>query len=436
MPATMILGAQWGDEGKGKITDYIAEKADYIVRFQGGTNAGHTIVIGDEKYKFHLIPSGILHTEKTSIIGNGVVLDPEILINEINDLKKRGLEINNFFISERAHVIMPYHMLIDSLEEKMKGKKSIGTTKKGIGPCYSDKISRLGIRVIDLLDRNFLEEKLDYIIPIKQKIINSYGGVDELVKEEILAKCLDFGKEFNKYITNTPVLINNALNENKFILLEGAQGTQLDVDHGTYPYATSSNTIAGGSCTGSGISPLKINSIVGIVKAYTTRVGHGPMPTELNDKDGDYLREKGMEYGTTTGRPRRCGWLDMVVVRYACMLNGFTSIVITKLDVLTGLKKLKICKAYEYNGKIISDFPTDIKILENCTPIFEEFDGWKMDEEEKEQFLIEGYDILPNEAKNYLEYIVKDTKTRIGIVSIGPKRRETIVVGSEYLNPS
>lgn len=433
MPATMILGAQWGDEGKGKITDYFAEKADFIVRFQGGTNAGHTIVIGDEKYKLHLIPSGILRSEKTSVIANGVVLDPEVLIFELNQLKKRGLEINNFFISERAHVIMPYHKLIDGLEEKLKGKKSVGTTKKGIGPCYSDKISRLGIRVTDLLDKETLEEKLDFIIPIKQKIINSFSGEEDLSKDKILVKYLGFGKELKKYVINSPVVINKALNENKFVLFEGAQGTQLDIDHGTYPYATSSNTIAGGGCTGSGISPLKINSIIGIVKAYTTRVGLGPLPTELKDKNGDYLREKGGEYGTTTGRPRRCGWLDMVVVRYACMLNGFTEIVITKLDVLSNLKKLKICKGYQYNGETFYDFPTNLKILKNCKPIYDELDGWDMDVEERKKIPEKGYDVLPKEAKEYLEYIVKDCKTRIGIVSIGARRNETIKVPSHNL---
>ena len=435
MPSTVILGAQWGDEGKGKITDYFAEKADYIVRFQGGTNAGHTIVIGDATYKLHLIPSGILRSDKTSIIGNGVVLDPEILINELSELRNRGLQINNFFISDRAQVIMPYHKLIDELEEKLKGKKSVGTTKKGIGPCYSDKISRLGIRLADLLDKEILEEKLDFIIPIKQKIINSFDGKIELSKEEILEDFLNFGIELKKYVTNTPLMINNALDSNKFVLFEGAQGTQLDVDHGTYPFATSSNTIAGGCCTGSGVSPKKIDSIVGIVKAYTTRVGHGPLPTELMDENGEYLRDKGGEYGTTTGRPRRCGWLDMVVVRYACMLNGFTSITITKLDVLTGLKKLKICKAYEYNGNIIHDFPLSIKALENCTPIYDEVDGWEIDNDVLKQIPTKGYDALPEEAKRYLEYIVKDSKTRIGIVSIGPGRDETIVVPSKNLNP-
>lgn len=435
MPATIILGAQWGDEGKGKITDYFADKADLIVRFQGGTNAGHTIVIGNEKYKLHLIPSGIFHSKKTSIIANGVVIDPKILINEINDLEKKGLKINNFFISEIANVIMPYHKLIDELEEKLKGKKSVGTTKRGIGPCYSDKISRLGIRVIDLLDREVLEEKLNYIIPIKQKIINSYGSDVKLLKREILESCIEFGKKLKKYVTNTSILINNALNENKFILFEGAQGTQLDIDHGTYPYTTSSNTIAGNACTGSGVSPLKINSIIGVVKAYTTRVGLGPMPTEQKDRIGEHLREKGGEFGTTTGRARRCGWLDMVVVRYACMLNGFTSIAITKLDVLTGLKNIKICKAYKYNGKKIYEFPTNLKILENCKPIYDELEGWDMDKEEWKKIPKIGYKALPEGAKKYLEYIVKDCKTKIEIVSIGAGRKESVEVPSHLLTP-
>ncbi len=422
MLGTMILGSQWGDEGKGKITDYFTEKSDMIVRFQGGTNAGHTIVVKNEKFKFHLLPSGILHPEKKSIIGNGVVVDPKILIQEIEGLEKKGIQ-PNLLISERANVIMPYHKIMDSAEEKIRGKK-IGTTKRGIGPCYSDKISRGGIRMMDLTDEKILKEKLDNIIPVKQKIFQAFGEETILSTNETLKEYLEYGKKLGKYIADTSLIINQAFDNGKNVLLEGAQGTQLDVDHGTYPYTTSSNTIAGGGCTGSGISPLKIKNIIGVVKAYTTRVGEGPMPTELEDKTGKQIRDKGSEYGTTTGRPRRCGWLDMVVVNYACRINGFTSLAVTKIDVLSGLEKLKICKAYKYNNEIITNFPADIRILEKCVPVYEEFDGWE--EKNWKEIVKSGYDALPENMKKYLEYISSSSKVPTGIVSLGPGREETI----------
>jgi adenylosuccinate synthase len=423
MSGIMILGSQWGDEGKGKITDYFSERSDVIVRFQGGTNAGHTIVVKDEKFKFHLLPSGILRPEKKSVIGNGVVVDPKILIEEIESLEKKGIQ-PNLFISERANVIMPYHKMMDSAEEKLRGKK-IGTTKRGIGPCYSDKISRYGIRMMDLVDEKILEEKLNNIVPVKQKIFQAFDEKTILSKDEILKEYLGYGKKLGKYVADTSVIINQAFDDKKNILLEGAQGTQLDIDHGTYPYTTSSNTVAGGGCIGSGISPLKIKEIIGIVKAYTTRVGEGPFPTELEDETGNYIRDRGKEYGTTTGRSRRCGWLDMVVVNYACRLNGFTSLAVTKIDVLSGLKKLKICKAYKYDDKIINDFPADLNVLKKFTPVYEEMNGWE-DIKDWGEIVKNGYNALPENMKKYLEYISSSSKIPICIVSVGPGREETI----------
>jgi len=423
MPATMILGSQWGDEGKGKITDYFAGKADVTVRFQGGTNAGHTIVVKDEKFKFHLLPSGVLHPEKKSIIGNGVVVDPKVLIDEIESLLKKGIT-PNLLISERANVIMPYHKMMDSAEEKLRGKK-IGTTKRGIGPCYSDKISRYGIRMIDLTDEKALKEKLRTIIPIKQKIFQAFGEDTVLSNDEILKEYLEYGKKLKKYVADTSLIIARAFDDKKNVLLEGAQGTHLDIDHGTYPFTTSSSTTAGGGCTGSGISPLKIKEIIGVVKAYTTRVGEGPLPTELKDETGKHIRDRGGEYGTTTGRPRRCGWLDMVVVNYACRLNGFTSLAVTKIDVLSVIKKLKICKAYRYEDKIINVFPANINVLKKCVPIYKEMDGWENIKDWKE-IIKNGYNALPENMKKYLKYISSSSKVPIGIVSVGPGREETI----------
>lgn len=423
MSGTMILGSQWGDEGKGKITDYFSERSDVIVRFQGGANAGHTIVVKDETFKFHLLPSGILHPEKKSVIGNGVVVDPNILIEEIEAVEKKGIS-PNLFISKRANVIMPYHKMMDSAEEKLRGKK-IGTTKRGIGPCYSDKISRYGIRMMDIVDEEILKEKLNNVIPVKQKIFQAFGEKTTLSKDEILKEYLGYGKKLRKYIADTSVIINNAFDDKKNVLLEGAQGTQLDIDHGTYPYTTSSSTVAGGGCTGAGISPLKIKKIIGVVKAYTTRVGEGPLPTELKDETGKCIRDRGREYGTTTGRPRRCGWLDMVVVNYACRINGFTSLAVTKIDVLSGLEKLKICKAYKYDDKIIKDFPAEPNVLKKCTPIYDEMDGWE-DIKDWKEIIKNGYNALPENMKKYLEYISSSSKVPIGIVSVGPGREETI----------
>jgi len=421
MAVTLVIGTQWGDEGKGKIVDYYAKNADYVVRFQGGNNAGHTIKVGEDVYKLHLTPSGVIQG-KTGVIGNGVVIDPETLINEINNLKKRGIK-PRLLISDRANIIMPYHKILDGAEENLLGDKKIGTTKRGIGPCYSDKIARNGVRAIDLTDRTVLSKKLDVILPIKQRFFDAYKIDKKLNKKDILEKYLQYGEQLRKYITTTHITLNKAIKEGKNILLEGAQGTMLDVDFGTYPYTTSSHTIAGGSSIGTGIGPKRIDDIIGIVKAYTTRVGEGPMPTELFDKNGEHLQQKGHEFGTTTSRPRRCGWLDLVVVKHSCILSGVTKIAITKLDVLNGLKTVKICTKYKINGKEIDYFPANIEDVKKCKPVYKEFKGWETINSESTKL-----DDLPREAQKYLKYIEKELKTPIAIVSIGPGRKETIEV--------
>ncbi|MFA5771791.1 MAG: adenylosuccinate synthase [Thermoplasmata archaeon] len=427
MPAIVIVGTQWGDEGKGKVTDYYAKDADYIVRFQGGSNAGHTIVVGGKTHKFHLLPSGIIHAKKKNIIGNGLVIDPETLLKEIKTLESDGYTVNNLFISERVNIVMPYHKILDGLEESSKGDMKVGTTKRGIGPAYSDKIARSGIRAIDLLDRETLEKKLDYLIQLKQKMINIFDEKTTISKETILNDYVQYGDQIRKYVVDTSLMINDALDKGKTILFEGAQGTHLDVDHGTYPFTTSSNTIAGGACTGAGVGPTKIDKVIGIIKAYTTRVGAGPMLTELFDDTGKHIQDKGVEFGTTTGRPRRCGWLDLVLVRYACRLNGLTEAAITKIDVLDGLKEVKVCKAYEYDGKIVKNFPTSSKVLEKCRPIYSTLRGWKeITTEEREKIVKKGYRALPKEMRDYIEYVSKDIGVPVTLISVGPGRENTI----------
>ena len=421
MPVNLILGTQWGDEGKGKVVDYFSKDADYVVRFQGGNNAGHTIKVGNQIYKLHITPSGVIQG-KIGIIGNGCVIDPEILIKEINDLINRNIK-PKLIISDRANIIMPYHKLLDGAEEKVLGNKKIGTTKKGIGPCYSDKISRNGIRVSDLLSKQTLSKKLDIIIPIKQKIFKSYNIKQKLDKKEILDKYINYGIKLKNYVNSTHIELNKAIKAGKNILFEGAQGTMLDIDYGTYPYTTSSHTIAGGACIGSGIAPSHIDDIIGIMKAYTTRVGEGPFPTELFNKTGKHLVDKGHEYGTTTSRQRRCGWLDLVVVKHSCMISGITKIAITKLDVLDNLKKIKICTNYNINGNKISYFPANIDQVKECIPVYKEFKGWnKIDKNSEKK------SDLPLEAKEYLRFIEKVLGIPISIISIGPGRKETIEV--------
>ena len=421
MTVTLVIGTQWGDEGKGKIVDYYSKHADYVVRFQGGNNAGHTIKVGEEVYKLHVVPSGVIQG-KTGIIGNGVVIDPEILLQEIDELIQRGKK-PKLLISDRANIIMPYHKILDGAEEQYLGDKKIGTTKRGIGPCYSDKVARNGIRAIDLTQKEKLQRLLDRILPIKQKMIDIYDIKTKLDRKEILETYSAYGELLKDYITTTHIELNDAIQKKKNILLEGAQGTMLDVDYGTYPYTTSSNTIAGGCTIGTGIGPKHIDEIIGIVKAYTTRVGEGPFPTELLDKTGQHLQQVGHEFGTTTSRPRRCGWLDLVIVKHSCMISGITKLAITKLDVLSGLSHAYICTQYTFNGKRIDYFPANIEDVATCRPVYKEFKGW-----ETMDLKITTFAELPKETQIYLKFIEKETGVPIRLVSIGPGRDETIEI--------
>jgi len=421
MTVNLVIGTQWGDEGKGKIVDYFAKEAEYVVRFQGGNNAGHTIKVEDQLYKLHITPSGVIQG-KIGVIGNGCVIDPDVLIKEIAELTKRGI-IPRLLISDRANIIMPYHKILDGAEEKFLGNNKIGTTKRGIGPCYCDKISRSGIRAVDIIDRKTLSKKLDTILSIKQKIFDAYEIDEKLDKKKILDTYTGFGDQLRGFITTTHIELNRAITSGKNILLEGAQGTMLDVEYGTYPYATSSHTVAGGASTGTGIGPKRIDDIIGIVKAYTTRVGEGPMPTELFDETGKHLSEKGHEVGTTTSRPRRCGWLDLVVVGHSCMLSGVIKLAITKIDVLDGLETLQICTEYELNGKKIDFFPADVEQVKKCKPVYKEFKGWNKIDVSSTRF-----SDLPEKAQTYLKFIEKKLKIPIAVVSIGPGRKETIEI--------
>jgi adenylosuccinate synthase len=421
MTVTLVIGTQWGDEGKGKVVDYYSKNADYVVRFHGGNNAGHTIKVGEEVYKLHVVPSGVIQG-KTGIIGNGVVIDPEILLQEIDELIQRGKK-PKLLISDRANIIMPYHKILDGAEEQYLGDKKIGTTKRGIGPCYSDKVARNGIRAVDLTEKETLRRLLTRILPLKQKMMDIYGIKNKLDEKEILETYITYGKRLQQYITTTHIELNKAIQDKKNILLEGAQGTMLDVEFGTYPYTTSSHTIAGGSTIGAGIGPRTIDEIIGIVKAYTTRVGEGPLPTELLDKTGEHLQQVGHEVGTTTSRPRRCGWLDLVVVKHSCLISGVTKLAITKLDVLNGLPEIKVCISYSLNGKKIDYFPARIEDVAACKPIYKTFKGWMTMDQSSAKF-----SDLPTEAQAYLRFIEKETDVPITLVSIGPGRNETIEV--------
>ena len=426
MSAFIVLGAQWGDEGKGKMTDYLAEEADVVVRFQGGNNAGHTVEVGDRQYKLHLIPSGILYDNKLNVIGNGVVVDPKALFEEIGYLEKEGVKVTpeKLIISDRAHLIMPYHRVLDILKEKARGKNDIGTTGKGIGPCYTDKFERCGIRVCDLLHEDVFEEKLRENIKMKNEYITKVLGGEALDAEEILVQYKQYAEKIRPFVKDTSVKVYDSIKEDKTVLFEGAQGMLLDIDHGTYPYVTSSNTTAGGVSNGIGVGPNMITNAVGITKAYTTRVGKGPFPTELENETGEWIRTKGHEYGVTTGRSRRCGWLDLVIVKSAVRVSGLTSLAVTKIDTLAGLDKLKICVGYKFNGEIIDYFPASLEDLAKCEPVYEEFDGWDDSVADAR-----SYDEIPENAKKYLERISEFTGTRISIVSVGPKRDQTMRVG-------
>lgn len=420
MSVGIIVGSQWGDEGKGKIVDILSKGYEIVVRYQGGANAGHTVEIGDKKFILHLIPSGILREGVICVIGNGVVIDPKALLEEMKQLEDLGINIKGrLFISHNAHLIMPYHKLLDSINES--GTSKIGTTGRGIGPSYIDKYARSGIRIVDLLDKKVLEEKIRCNIEEKNNLLKKVYNHSELNVEEIIKEYLDFDDQIDEYITDTTHFLHTALDEGKSILLEGAQGTLLDVDHGTYPYVTSSSPTSGGACTGSGIPPTKITSVVGIVKAYTTRVGLGPFPTELLDETGEKLRKIGAEFGATTGRPRRCGWYDAFLVNYSRMINGIEKVAITKLDVLSYFDNIKVCVGYEINGKKLKSFPTDVNRLSNVTPVYETLPGWNSDISNAKSF-----EELPAKAKDYLEFISKKSGFEIGIISVGPRRDQTI----------
>jgi adenylosuccinate synthase len=422
MSVTILVGSQWGDEGKGKIVDILSEKYDIVTRYQGGANAGHTVEIGNKKYVLHLIPSGILRENCICVIGNGVVIDPTALLEEIDLLETFGIKVEGrLLISHNAHLIMPYHKLLDSINESRENK--IGTTGKGIGPCYIDKYARKGIRIVDLQNKKILEEKIRLNMKEKNDLLWKMYAKEGLDVEQIIKTYMEFDKRIDKYIKDVPLYLNNAIAEGKSILLEGAQGALLDVDHGTYPYVTSSNPTSGGACTGTGIPPNKIETVAGIVKAYTTRVGMGPFPTELFNTNGDKLRSAGAEFGATTGRPRRCGWFDVPMVKYSSAINGLDYAAITKLDVLSNFQELKVCVEYKFEGKILKSFPTDVERLTTVEPIYESLPGWGTDISS-----CTSYDSLPQNAKNYLEFISDKAGIKIKIISVGPKRAQTFFV--------
>ncbi|MGA7144839.1 MAG: adenylosuccinate synthase [Desulfobacterales bacterium] len=428
MSNIIIVGTQWGDEGKGKIVDLLAEFADMVVRFQGGNNAGHTMVVNGEQFISHLVPSGILQG-KTCLLGNGMVVDPAVLVQELDELSSKGIHVgpDRLKISEKAHIIMPYHKHIDLAREKIKGDQKIGTTGRGIGPCYEDKATRRGLRFVELLDTEDFGETVKSILKEKNLYLKHCLCAETLDAENIIDQYKAFAQRLAPHVVNISIVMNQAIKENKQILFEGAQGTHLDIDHGTYPFVTSSNTVSGNACCGTGIGPKEITGVVGIVKAYTTRVGSGPFPTELFDEIGEKIQKKGAEFGATTGRRRRCGWLDAVLLRNAARLNGLTGLVITKLDVLDGLKDLKICTGYEYTGKTISDFPASLKILGSCKPVYDVLPGWQEDISG-----IRKFKDLPENAKMYLSRIQQLTETPIDIVSVGPAREETIVINNPF----
>lgn len=430
MACVVIVGSQWGDEGKGKVVDLLTEDARGIVRFQGGNNAGHTLVVGEDKFIFHLIPSGILHQGKACYIGNGVVIDPQVLLQEMEKLDKRGMPVGpeKLRISDRAHVIMPYHQALDLAREKAKGKEAIGTTGRGIGPCYEDKASRVGIRMIDLLEPEVLKAKVEANAKEKNFWLTEYFNEEPLDPEHISREYLEYGNLLRNYVGDVPAELNEIFNDGENLLFEGAQGVHLDIDHGTYPYVTSSNPVSGSVSSGAGVGITRIDDVLGIVKAYTTRVGGGPFPTELEDDTGAWLRDKGQEFGSTTGRPRRCGWLDTVVVRRSVMLAGITGLCVTKLDVLTGLAKLKICTAYKTpEGDLIDTIPASLERLALCTPVYEEVDGWSED--------ITGarsLNDLPETCRAYLDRMAELCGVGLSIVSVGPGRDQTIVLKNPF----
>ncbi len=427
MPSVVVVGTQWGDEGKGKITDFLSENAEVIARYQGGNNAGHTIIFGGETYKLHLVPSGIFYKEKTSVIGNGMVVDPKALVSELKGLQDRGVNTDNLRISNRAHVILPYHLKQDLVEEESRGENKIGTTGKGIGPAYMDKAARIGIRIADLLDKEVFETKLRMNLKEKNRLFEKMYDTEGFKIEDILEEYYGYGQELEKYVTDTSKVLNDALDQARRVLFEGAQGVMLDIDQGTYPFVTSSNPVAGGVTIGSGVGPTKIDHVVGVCKAYTSRVGDGPFPTELFDEVGDQIRIVGKEFGTTTGRPRRIGWFDSVVIRHARRVSGLTDLSVNSIDVLTGLDTVKICTAYEYKGETITEYPANLRMLAECKPIYEELPGWTEDITK-----CKSLDELPANARHYLERVSQLTDVTISIFSVGPDRTQTNVVKSVW----
>lgn len=427
MSTVVISGAQWGDEGKGKIVDYLAAQADTVVRFQGGSNAGHTVTVGGEEYKLRLLPSGILYKGTTCVIGNGVVVDPQCLLEELDNMQRRGVDTSGIRISNRAHVVMPWHKLFDELGETLRGTNKIGTTKRGIGPCYMDKADRIGIRVCDLIDREDFAAKVQRVVKLKNRVLQNVYNHAPLDAEEIIREYQAYADKIRPFVCDTITLLNKQVDAGKKILFEGAQATMLDIDYGTYPYVTSSHPISGGVGIGAGIAPKKINTVVGVVKAYCTRVGEGPFPTEQLNDIGDKLREAGHEFGTVTGRPRRTGWLDACVVKYAGQLSGTDYMAVTRLDILDGFDEIKMCTAYKIDGQIINEIPASLKVLAQVEPVYETFAGWKTDISN-----VRRYDDLPANARKYLERMAEVTGIALGIVSVGANRDQTIVLADIF----
>ncbi|MEL6326468.1 MAG: adenylosuccinate synthase [Cyanobacteria bacterium J06626_23] len=430
MANVVVIGAQWGDEGKGKITDLLSKSADVVVRYQGGVNAGHTVVVQDQTFKLHLIPSGILYPETQCLIGSGTVIDPKALIGELDKLDELKITTDNLYISETAHVTMPYHRMIDEASEERRGSKKIGTTKRGIGPTYADKSERTGIRVIDLMNLETLKEQLEWTINYKNVVLEKLYGLPPLVPEDVLEEYAKYAERLRPHIVDSSLHVYNAIHERKNVLFEGAQGTLLDLDHGTYPYVTSSNPVAGGACIGSGVGPTMIDRVIGVAKAYTTRVGEGPFPTESLGQAGEMLCERGAEFGTTTGRRRRCGWFDAVVGRYAVRINGLDCLAVTKLDVLDTLDEIKVCVAYRLNGQLCRDMPGSAQQFAQCEPVYETMPGWKQSTADCRKL-----EDLPKQALDYLEFLARLMEVPIAIVSLGASRDQTIIVEDPIHGP-
>jgi adenylosuccinate synthase len=423
MPAVVLVGAQWGDEGKGKATDLLGDRVDYVVKFNGGNNAGHTVVIGDEKYALHLLPSGILTPGVVPVIGNGVVVDLEVLFEELDALESRGIDTSRLLVSSQAHVIAKYHRTLDQVTERFLGKRKIGTTGRGIGPAYADKITRTGIRIADLFDPTILQAKVEGALEQKNQLLVKLYNRRAFDIDQTVDELLGYADRLRPMVANTPLILNNALDDGKTVLFEAGQATMLDIDHGTYPFVTSSNATAGGAVTGSGVGPTRIDSVVGVIKAYTTRVGEGPFPTELNDETGEYLRSAGGEYGVTTGRPRRCGWYDSVIARYASRINGLTDLLVTKLDVLTGLDQIPVCIAYDVDGQRFDEMPDDQSDFHHAMPIYEYLPGWTEDISGARELAD-----LPANARAYLSHLEDISGTRISAVGVGPRRDEVLTI--------